>query len=811
MLDIIIILAIGYLIFYIFFQTSTENPIDEEPINENTDQNGNITLNKLCLDSKIINNRRYVVPNDCNLKQDQMFNYSLEHNSIKNMGEIEKCFYINSENKIELKPCQKTYSEQFIFDKKNKQFKAKNLNNQCLQYNNKGESIFINNCDLKNPNQQFEFNGPKNVNSNITIGDNDNKCLEINNSTYNNGTDFKMKECDSNINQQFIYNSNSKTFKNKNKCINYNPNTNKIDLWDCNNLSYQNFIFDDINKLIKYENKCITIKNSVPELSECKKITEDEYDKSQTFNLSPVIDIEMGNIPLENTDINGNITINKKCLNVNDNYVYSDSKPNLATCNLKKNQMFNYLKDTKQITSDMDKNKCLEYNNNNIYFENCNSNKTNQKFIPDTINKRIKLNENNNKCMEYTNNLLYVNTCNVNNSNQKIEFDGPKDINAIININNNDKCVKSENNIIKLNDECNLDLNQVFNYNSVDKSIKYTKLLITTKCLFYNYTLDRIELKNCDKNDISQQIIYDPMNQKLLLSNKCITYDPVNNKYYLKKCEEGDKYQEFSLTPLNNSIDVPEFGNLVNKRKCLGINNNKVVIKKCKGDIQNFEYNTTDRTIRLSNNKNKCFDIGNNTLEIKDCNNSNSQKFYYNSIDKKIRKYSSPNDCIDLIFNDSSDNTGYQSIGCYDTPAQEFIFNDNNYIKEFSGPIMIRDKCVDIDGAKTSNGTKVQIYDCNDTDAQKFYYSTADYLIRSKLNTNKCLDFNGSKIYLHDCHGAANQKFYYNNEDSENMQFKQNNKCIDLNRDDDSNGTEFGLITCKDKHRAQNFIFSPDT
>lgn len=802
MLDIIILLSIGFFIYYIFFQEST--PPVEEDKDINTDQNGNITTDKLCLDSKLINNKRYVVPTDCNLKQDQVFNYSLEQNTIKNIGEIEKCFYINNENKIELKQCQNSYSEQFIFDKKNKQIKSKNLTNQCIQKINKNESLYINTCNLQNPNQKFEFNGDKNIKSNITIGNN-NKCLEINgNNNYNNGTEFTMKECDSNINQQFLFDSESKKFKFKNKCINYNPITNKIDLWDCNNLQYQNFIFDDINNLLKYENKCVTINNSIPIITECKKTNTDTYDITQIFNLSPIINLE-NNMDLPNNMdiISNNITINKKCFNIPGDYLYSLTAPKLETCNLKNNQSFNYIKDTNQITSDMDKNKCMEYNNNIIYFENCNNTKKNQKYMPDAKNKRIKLNENYNKCIEFKDNSFIINTCDVNNKNQEIEFNGPKNIEANININNNDKCIKSDNNIINLANECNEDSNQKFIYNSNNKLIKSIE---SNKCLSYNSNVNQIELQNCNKDDILQQITFDDTSQKLLLNKKCITYNPTNNKYYLKNCEENNKYQDFSLTGINSNIDTAQAGFIVNKRKCLDIDNNKVVIKKCNNsNNQMFEYNNIDRTIKLSNNKNKCFDIINGKLQIANCNNSNSQKFYYNKTDNKIRKYSNQGECIDLIYDDPRDNNGYQDLNCYNTPAQEFKFNDDNYIRDYSGSIMIRDKCVDVNAAKTDNGTKVQIYDCNDTDAQKFEYSTNDYLIRSKLNRNKCLDFNGTKIHLYDCHGQSNQKFIYN---PEIMNFKQDDKCIDLNRDDDTNGIEFGLITCKPSHRAQTFTFS---
>lgn len=846
LLDFLIILAICYLIYYLFFQNKIDGGKSDEFIIEDidTDQNGNITNNNLCLDSKLINNKRYVIPTVCNLKQDQMMDYNLETNTIKN---IEKCFYIDEENQLQLQKCNNTNAQKFIYDKKQKFIKSKFLNNKCLEYKGENQPIVLNTCNSNIKNQTFEFNGDKDIDSVVSLSILE-KCVEIKDNDYSNGAIIQLNDCNYNDNQKFRYKSKEKKFesaKDKTKCLDLNYLTQKIDLWNCNNLPTQKFIYNQLEQVIKLENKCLSAKDGkntvgnqlalidckIPSNGETTQVTISNGEEIQTtvinkenivsnedqkFILMPIANTSEMQLPQNTSNQNGNITINKQCMMIPNTYGLSNIKPTLKDCNLTKKQMFEYDIKTKRINTSLDKNKCLDINNGNINniitIQNCNDSNS-QKFDYDTANKLIKCNFNNSRCIEYKNNNFIVSECNLNNKNQKIEFNGSKDILGGVNFNIKDKCVAipdgSNKNGTKVElQECDGGYNKELFYSSKNNSIKFE-----TKCLGYNASNNRLEINKCIANSPNQKLIYNPTTQELMHNNKCINL--TGKEFDLQTCNQTEN-QQFNISGIEiDEGDNPQAGFIVNKRKCLDLNsgdtnNGKHInIWQCdNSERQQFEYSPEDRSFKYSKNKKKCLDIGGGMLKIWDCNNSIPQKFYYNSIDKKIKLYDNPNLCIDLKNDNSANGNTYQVIGCYNGnhPAQQFVFNDNNYVKDYSGPIIIREKCVDVKKAKTDNKTKVQINDCNNEKEQEFIYSTSDNLIRSKLNNNKCLDFNGQVIYLYDCNGQSNQQFTY---DEIKQQFKQNNKCLDLNRDDSTNGTEFGLITCKENHGAQQFIISP--
>ncbi|TGL60622.1 ricin-type beta-trefoil lectin domain protein [Leptospira sarikeiensis] len=72
--------------------------------------------------------------------------------------------------------------------------------------------------------------------------------------------------------------------------------------------------------------------------------------------------------------------------------------------------------------------------------------------------------------------------------------------------------------------------------------------------------------------------------------------------------------------------------------------------------------------------------------------------------------------------------------------------------------------CLDVNNSGTENNTRVQVWNCNGTNAQKWFYEHSTSYLRSKLNTDKCLDngaenWNGGKIVLWDCKDKDNMRF----------------------------------------------------
>jgi hypothetical protein len=126
----------------------------------------------------------------------------------------------------------------------------------------------------------------------------------------------------------------------------------------------------------------------------------------------------------------------------------------------------------------------------------------------------------------------------------------------------------------------------------------------------------------------------------------------------------------------------------------------------------------------------------------------------------------------------------------------------------YCGPIKIRDKCIDVENRKLSDGTNPVIWDCNAGDNQIFAYNRTDKSIRPNLNKNFCLDIGsgnpGDLVKWWGCNGTQPQKFNYNSDTKQISLDGNSGKCLDLLGDNNTNGTKFQVLECKN-HRAQQF------
>ncbi|TGK35650.1 hypothetical protein EHO65_18590 [Leptospira andrefontaineae] len=92
--------------------------------------------------------------------------------------------------------------------------------------------------------------------------------------------------------------------------------------------------------------------------------------------------------------------------------------------------------------------------------------------------------------------------------------------------------------------------------------------------------------------------------------------------------------------------------------------------------------------------------------------------------------------------------------------------------------------CLDVSNSSTENNARVQVWNCNGTNAQKWFYEHSTSYLRSKLNTDKCLDngaenWNGGKIVLWDCKDMNNMRFDFYDD---SMRVRQNESiAVDAN------------------------------
>lgn len=127
----------------------------------------------------------------------------------------------------------------------------------------------------------------------------------------------------------------------------------------------------------------------------------------------------------------------------------------------------------------------------------------------------------------------------------------------------------------------------------------------------------------------------------------------------------------------------------------------------------------------------------------------------------------------------------------------------------YDGEFKIRGKCMD-GGNDLANGNRIKIWNCDGSKAQQWYYSTIDSTIRPQEDYSKCIDIKDGKVeklgkpQIWSCNGTNAQKFTYDEETGHIMPSLNQTLCLDLENDNNSDGTVFNLIECKD-HQAQKF------
>ncbi len=119
---------------------------------------------------------------------------------------------------------------------------------------------------------------------------------------------------------------------------------------------------------------------------------------------------------------------------------------------------------------------------------------------------------------------------------------------------------------------------------------------------------------------------------------------------------------------------------------------------------------------------------------------------------------------------------------------------------------------IDNNGNTINNGNAITLWENNDSTAQKWVYNP-DKTIRSKTNTDYCIDIpggtlpaantSGTNIKLWQCNGSTAQKFEY---DTVNKTFavdKNKNFCLDINGGTISNGSNIQIYTCNSSNAQQ--------
>ena len=251
----------------------------------------------------------------------------------------------------------------------------------------------------------------------------------------------------------------------------------------------------------------------------------------------------------------------------------------------------------------------------------------------------------------------------------------------------------------------------------------------------------------------------------------------------------GNNAQKWLVKLLDNGYY--SFHSLLNNNKCLAIkdtNYNKgtnIILNDCnESDLQQFEIKDLNNGYFsiISKNNDLYLDVsGANTnngtnIALWENNGNNAQKWYfYELVENKI----SIDDGI-YIINTAADNT----------------------------------KNIDVAGANTANGTNIQLWENNGNDAQKWiieYQNNGYYILKSKLNTKKCLEVKNniyelhSNIQLSNCTKKDNQLFIIKDLGNNKYNFisKINHLYINLYNHQTNNKTNIELFYNEDTEYQQ--------
>ena len=177
-----------------------------------------------------------------------------------------KCIDIDpTNNKVQLYDCSNTRNQSFYYNSNTKQIGMFYNLKKCLELEtdskSPGTKVIVSDCNIANNMQKFTLDK-----QNIKINDN---CLSINSGLYRNNDQIEIQPCGTAHNNNFKFDLPPYSFKIKallrpNKCIDIDPTTNKVQMYDCSDTRNQYFNYDSNTKQIGNNqlNKCLQLEEN---------------------------------------------------------------------------------------------------------------------------------------------------------------------------------------------------------------------------------------------------------------------------------------------------------------------------------------------------------------------------------------------------------------------------------------------------------------------------------------------------------------------------------------------------------------------
>lgn len=317
----------------------------------------------------------------------------------------------------------------------------------------------------------------------------------------------------------------------------------------------------------------------------------------------------------------------------------------------------------------------------------------------------------------------------------------------------------------------------------------------------------KIELEDCGQGN-NQQFYYNPATGLIVadvIKNKgrflCLERPyGTGDKLYANYCDNSlSKDQTWDVNVVNGTIDHKQSGDSMYARGAdvyIGqgatSNEKKFIIGVVKNaNIEEFNKKVASNTMNL---------VTLGTVDWSPIIESGSTIFKVMTVVPEVAR------ALASVFTQSCDILGIgNDVKKISAAASSTQTVQNTH---YCGPVNIRDKCLDVKNKKLFNGAKPVIWDCNGGSNQSFAYHHVEKTIKPKLDNSYCLDVgggnNGDEAKWWSCNGTQPQKFNYDPATKQISLDGNRNKCIDLNMDDNTNGTEFKVLDCKN-HRAQQF------
>jgi len=715
-----------------------------------------------------------------------------------------KCLDLSTtdKNKVITYECNSSNSQEWKYDSYEDRI-VNRSNDKCMKLID-SDNIRVANCDGSKK-FQFTLESDEPLISKPSYGQLmvDKECVEMSLSNDNN---VSVQPCKNRDQQQWFYDPNEETFKNKfnGYCLDFRKSDRNVVGWPCNN---------------KINQRWKVIDNYTANWGKIKsRESRPLQDHNKCLNVSTVKNINV-----------------RQCENrVSQNFMFSfngshNDPPTKSPTSSGSSTSLALIK-----TSNT---RCLETSYNNVFLGFCDDGE-NQKWSIDQFTKEIKTVDN--KCLQIKNTGYYVFTALCNGKkNQKWKFTSG----SIENVDG--KCLSFDSNSNIHTVDCNYGPNQYFFRAPIN--VMYTpsptpspvgnsySIKNEGRCLQVIPNQKSVSMQYCDGGE-SQKWVHTNGLVKNTYYNKCLDVD--------QSSDMGDIIVWDCHGRSNQKWELPygKMKSLYNGQCATTESNKSLRLYNCNGDQnqQFYHSNTqpppTDKYKPIADSMSQCVDMSSSGQVFSAyCTESQKQRWYFNKEAQTIKNESN-GWCLDV------DQQNYYTIiawsECHGRTNQQWLLDGNEMKSLYNAECMTREsnmsfklrpcngnqnqkfyhgniqppppekykpitdsmsQCVEM----PSSGQVFSAY-CTNSKNQQWYINTLTNTIKNEWN-GWCLDVdqqNSNIIIWEECHGRNNQQWIL---DGSQMKSLYNNECMTRQ----SNMT-FKLLPCNGD-QTQQFYYNGNT